>query len=80
MGLIESKAFRPVYILRLDLIVNTIWFSQWTLLLKANFYHSLDQAGEGLLETIRRTCNGRLTANEVLGPFEFVLTKLYRSA
>ena len=41
---------------------------------------TLDQAGDGLLETLRRTCNGRRTANEVLGHFEFVLTKLYRSA
>ena len=41
---------------------------------------TLDQAGDGLLESIRRTCNGRLTANEVLGHFEFVFTKLYRSA
>jgi len=41
---------------------------------------TLDLAGDGLLETIRRTCNGRLTANEVLGHFEFVFTKLYRSA
>ena len=41
---------------------------------------TLDQAGDGLLETMRRTCNGRRTANEVLGHFEFVLTKLYRSA
>jgi (2R)-sulfolactate sulfo-lyase subunit beta len=41
---------------------------------------TLDQAGDGLLEMLRRTCNGRLTANEVLGHEEFVLTKLYRSA
>jgi (2R)-sulfolactate sulfo-lyase subunit beta len=41
---------------------------------------TLEQSGEGLLEMLRRTCNGRLTANEVLGHREFVLTKLYRSA
>jgi (2R)-sulfolactate sulfo-lyase subunit beta len=41
---------------------------------------TLDQSGDGLLEMLRRTCNGRLTANEVLGHEEFVLTKLYRSA
>jgi (2R)-sulfolactate sulfo-lyase subunit beta len=41
---------------------------------------TLDQSGDGLLDMLRRTCNGRLTANEVLGHFEFVLTKLYRSA
>ncbi len=41
---------------------------------------TLDQAGNGLLDLLRRTCNGRLTANEILGHFEFVFTKLYRSA
>ncbi len=41
---------------------------------------TLDQSGDNLLEMMRRTCNGRLTANEVLGHEEFVLTKLYRSA
>ncbi len=41
---------------------------------------SVDQAGENLLEIMLRTCNGRLTAAEVLGHREFVLTKLYRSA
>ena len=41
---------------------------------------TLDEAGNQLLEIMRRTCNGRLTANEVLGHFEFILTKLYRSA
>ncbi|MEW6265933.1 MAG: UxaA family hydrolase [Thermodesulfobacteriota bacterium] len=41
---------------------------------------TLDQAGDGLLDMLVRTGNGRLTANEVLGHFEFVLTKLYRSA
>jgi (2R)-sulfolactate sulfo-lyase subunit beta len=41
---------------------------------------TLDQSGDGLLDMLRRTCNGRRTANEVLGHFEFVLTKLYRSA
>ena len=41
---------------------------------------TLDQSGDNLLEMLRRTCNGRLTAQEVLGHEEFVLTKLYRSA
>jgi (2R)-sulfolactate sulfo-lyase subunit beta len=41
---------------------------------------TLDQSGDNLLEMIKRTVNGRLTANEVLGHREFVLTKLYRSA
>lgn len=41
---------------------------------------TLDQAGDRLLETTIRTCNGRLTAAEALGHREFVLTKLYRSA
>ena len=39
-----------------------------------------DQSGDGLLDMLKRTCNGRLTANEVLGHEEFVLTKLYESA
>ena len=41
---------------------------------------TLDQSGDHLLEMMIRTCNGRLTAQEVLGHEEFVLTKLYRSA
>jgi len=41
---------------------------------------TLDQSGDNLLAMLRRTCNGRLTANEALGHFEFILTKLYRSA
>jgi (2R)-sulfolactate sulfo-lyase subunit beta len=41
---------------------------------------TLDKSGDNLLEMLRRTCNGRLTAQEVLGHEEFVLTKLYRSA
>lgn len=40
----------------------------------------LDQAGESLMECLRRTANGRLTAAEALGHREFVMTKLYRSA
>jgi (2R)-sulfolactate sulfo-lyase subunit beta len=40
----------------------------------------LDRAGEELLEIIRRTANGRLTAAESLGHREFSMTKLYRSA
>lgn len=41
---------------------------------------TLDQAGDTVMEMIRRTANGRLTCAEVLGHREFVLTKLYRSA
>jgi (2R)-sulfolactate sulfo-lyase subunit beta len=41
---------------------------------------NFEQAGDRLLELIVRTANGRLTANEVLGHREFVMTKLYRSA
>lgn len=41
---------------------------------------TFDEAGDGLLDVLRRTVNGRLTAAEVLGHREFVLTKLYRSA
>lgn len=39
-----------------------------------------DQAGDGLIEIMRRTCNGRLAAQEALGHEEFVITKLYESA
>ncbi len=41
---------------------------------------NLEEAGDQLIETMIRTCNGRLTAAEALGHREFVLTKLYRSA
>ncbi len=41
---------------------------------------TLDQTGEDLFQMLMRTINGRLTAAEVLGHEEFVLTKLYRSA
>ncbi len=41
---------------------------------------TLMQAGDRILEMMVRTANGRLTAAEVLGHQEFVLTKLYRSA
>ncbi len=41
---------------------------------------TLDQAGDALIDMTVRTCNGRLTAAEVLGHREFVLTKLYQSA
>ena len=39
-----------------------------------------DQAGDKLLEMMFETANGRLTAAEVLGHREFVLTRLYESA
>ncbi|HIJ63436.1 MAG TPA: UxaA family hydrolase [Rhodospirillaceae bacterium] len=41
---------------------------------------TLDAAGDQLIALTLRTANGRLTAAEVLGHREFVLTKLYRSA
>ncbi|HEX4260931.1 MAG TPA: UxaA family hydrolase [Acetobacteraceae bacterium] len=41
---------------------------------------TIEQAGDALIEMVRRTANGRLTAAEALGHREFVLTKLYRSA
>ena len=41
---------------------------------------SLDEAGSRLIAMMFRILNGRLTASEVLGHKEFVLTKLYRSA
>jgi (2R)-sulfolactate sulfo-lyase subunit beta len=41
---------------------------------------TVDQAGDQLLDMIRRTANGRATAAEALGHVEYVLTKLYRSA
>lgn len=41
---------------------------------------TIDQAGDALIEMIRQTANGRLTAAEALGHREFVMTKLYRSA
>ena len=41
---------------------------------------SPDQAGDKLLEMMFETANGRLTAAEVLGHREFVLTRLYESA
>ena len=41
---------------------------------------TIEQAGDALIEMIRRTANGRLTAAESLGHREFSMTKLYRSA
>ncbi|MGH9405056.1 MAG: UxaA family hydrolase [Terriglobia bacterium] len=41
---------------------------------------TVEQAGDALLDLMVRTSNGRLTASEVLGHREFVITKLYRSA
>jgi len=41
---------------------------------------NMDQAGDMLLEMMLRTANGRMTAAEVLGHREFVLTKIYESA
>ena len=41
---------------------------------------TIPEAGDALIEMIRRTANGRATAAEALGHKEFVMTKLYRSA
>jgi (2R)-sulfolactate sulfo-lyase subunit beta len=41
---------------------------------------TIDQAGDALIDMIRRTANGRNTAAEALGHREFSMTKLYRSA
>jgi (2R)-sulfolactate sulfo-lyase subunit beta len=41
---------------------------------------TISQAGDMLVEMVRRTANGRFTAAEALGHREYVLTKLYRSA
>lgn len=41
---------------------------------------NLEEAGDALLEVIRRTAAGRITAAEGLGHEEFIITKLYRSA
>jgi len=41
---------------------------------------NLLQAGDQLMDYLSRVVNGRLTAAEVLGHKEFVMTKLYRSA
>jgi (2R)-sulfolactate sulfo-lyase subunit beta len=42
--------------------------------------YGLTDAGDQLMEVVDRAILGRLTAAEVLGHREFVLTKLYRSA
>lgn len=41
---------------------------------------NLDEAGDKLLDMMTRTANGRMTAAEVLGHREFIMTKLYESA
>jgi (2R)-sulfolactate sulfo-lyase subunit beta len=41
---------------------------------------TMDEAGDKLLHMMFRTVNGRLTAAEVLGHREFVMTRLYESA
>jgi len=47
-------------------------------ILQANM--TLEEAGDKLLDLLVRTCNGRLTAAEILRHREFIMTKLYRSA
>jgi (2R)-sulfolactate sulfo-lyase subunit beta len=41
---------------------------------------TIDEAGDALIDMTLQTANGRLTAAEVLGHREFVLTRLYESA
>ncbi len=41
---------------------------------------TIDEAGDDLIDMIRRTANGRNTCAEALGHREFSMTKLYRSA
>ena len=41
---------------------------------------TIDEAGDALIDLVLATARGRLTAAEVLGHREFVMTKLYRSA
>jgi (2R)-sulfolactate sulfo-lyase subunit beta len=41
---------------------------------------NMDTAGDKLLDALMRTANGELTAAELLGHREFVLTRLYESA
>jgi (2R)-sulfolactate sulfo-lyase subunit beta len=41
---------------------------------------TLKEAGDLLMDNLRRTVNGRLTSAEVLGHREFTMTKLYPSA
>ncbi len=41
---------------------------------------TMDEAGDALIEMTLQTASGRLTAAEVLGHREFVLTRLYESA
>ncbi|QWK80680.1 UxaA family hydrolase [Ochrobactrum sp. BTU1] len=41
---------------------------------------TIDEAGDALIDMIRRTASGRNTASEALGHREFSMTKLYRSA
>jgi (2R)-sulfolactate sulfo-lyase subunit beta len=44
------------------------------------FEYDFKEAGRRLFDMVVRTASGRLTANEVLGHFEFSPTKLYISA
>lgn len=41
---------------------------------------NMDQAGDSLLDMTLRTASGRLTAAEVLGHREYIITRLYESA
>lgn len=41
---------------------------------------TLDEAADRIFETMKRTCNGRLTAAEASGHREYALTRLFRTA
>ena len=41
---------------------------------------TIDEAGDSLIDMVRRTANGRHTAAAALGHREFSMTTLYRSA
>ena len=41
---------------------------------------TVDEAGDALIDEILAAANGQMTAAEILGHREFVMTKLYRSA
>ena len=41
---------------------------------------NMDQAGDKLIDVMVRVANGQMTAAEILGHQEFILTRLYESA
>jgi (2R)-sulfolactate sulfo-lyase subunit beta len=40
----------------------------------------MDQAGDKLIDVMVKVANGQMTAAEILGHQEFILTRLYESA